>query len=114
MVVEFGGIIITNRGEDRPNPKNRRVYIMYVDFKRYKDEGAYEVKYSFSETGLRQNPAIATFNTLQDAGLFIRYMLGKDLTDDQIEEIELLICRQDIIRMEHLNDEKKGGKKNAR
>lgn len=114
MVVEFGGIIITNRGEDRPNPKYRKRYTMYVDFKRYKDEGAYEVKYSFSETGLRQNPAIATFNTLQDAGLFIRYMLGKDLTDDQIEEIELLICRQDIMRMEHLNEDKKGGKKNGR
>lgn len=73
---------------------------MYVDFKKDRDN-AYEVHYSFTETGYRHNPAIFKCNTLQDAGLFIRYMLGKDLTDDQLDEIELLICKQDIIIAEN-------------
>jgi len=69
---------------------------MYVDFKKDKEHGRYELHYSYSETGFKRNPTIFVCDTLQDAGLFIRYMLGKDMDKDQRDEIELLICKYDF------------------
>ena len=45
---------------------------------------------------MKRNPTIFVCDTLQDAGLFIRYMLGKDMDKDQRDEIELLICKYDM------------------
>lgn len=87
---------IVARGEDKPTLTLRRAKTMYVDFKKDRDHDRYELHYSYSETGVKRNPTIFTCDTLQDAGLFIRYMLGKDMDKDQRDEIELLICKYDF------------------
>lgn len=70
---------------------------MFIKKAYYKPENQYEVYYDMSETGERTFTPVACFNSLQDATLFMRYVQGKDMENDQIRELEIAICHIDFV-----------------
>lgn len=69
---------------------------MYIKKCNYRPKNQYEVYYGINETGLRMTEPVAKFDSLQDATLFMRYVQGKELEQDQISAIETVICHIDF------------------